>query len=328
MMTSNVDAGGSVWVAGGSGLVGSAVVRRLLGTGVEVIATNSRDIDLRDRSATSEFVRRTRPAAVILCAARVGGIGANTASPIGMLSDNVQIGTSVLDACAEHRVPKVVVVASAAMYPAGAEQPIKETSLWCGPAEVAHEAYAMAKLTSVAHVRAIHRELGLSYVVLSPCNIYGINDNFHAANSHVIPALLRKFWEARETSAPHVRVWGSGRARREFINSNDLASAVEVVLGSPYSDLPYNVGSGDDLTIKEVVQTVSDVIGYTGDIVWDTERPEGPSRRLIDSTKLRSLGWAPTVTLRNGLTDVSTWLAGELAADGVRGWERSSVVAN
>ncbi len=327
-MTLNVDASRSVWVAGGSGLVGSAVVRRLRTQDADLIATNSRDLDLRDRAATSQFVRRTRPAAVILCAARVGGIGANTTSPISMLSDNVQIGTSVLDACAENRVPKVVVVASAAMYPAQAQQPIRETSLWCGPAEPAHEAYAMAKLTAVAHVRAIYRELGLPYVVLSPCNIYGVNDNFHSHDSHVIPALLRKFWEAKESNASHVDVWGSGKARREFINSDDLASAVETVLESPHSDLPYNVGTGDDLTIREVVETVADVVGYTGDIVWETERPEGPSRRLIDSSKLRSLGWQPEVTLRDGLTAVHDWLAGELAGEGVRGWERSIVVAN
>lgn len=310
---------GAVWVAGASGLVGSAVVRRLEADGVEVAATSSRDVDLRDRTATSEYVRSTAPSAVVFCAARVGGIGANTSSPVGMLSDNVQIATSLLDACAEHRVPRAVVVASAAMYPAGAAQPIVESALWGGPAEPAHEAYAAAKLTSVAHVRAIRRELGLPYVVLAPSNIYGIHDNFHGENSHVIPALLRKFWEAKEAGTPSVQVWGSGRARREFVNSDDLASAVVAVMDAD-SDMPYNVGSGDDVAIRDVVEMVARVVGYTGEIVWDTSRPEGPSRRLLDSSKLRALGWAPQVELEQGLERVRDWLELSLARGDVRGW--------
>lgn len=314
---------GPLWVAGGSGLVGSAVVRRLRGGDREIVSPSSADCDLRNRAATAEFVDRVRPSGVVLCAAHVGGIGANTASPIAMLSDNVQIGTSVLDACASAKVPQVVVVGSAAMYPAAAPQPIREESLWHGPAEPAHEAYAVAKLASVAHVRAIRRELGLPYVVLAPCNIYGVKDNFDAENSHVIPALLRKFWEANEAGAPSVKVWGTGRQRREFVNSADLAAAVEIVLQGYESDLPLNVGSGDDVSIADIAQTISDVIGYPGDIIWDTDRPEGPAQRLIDSSRLRSLGWSAQVSLAEGLTAVRDWLGPELEAGRVRGWKAS-----
>lgn len=316
----NVRLDGPLWVAGGSGLVGSAVVRRLQGSGREIITTTSADCDLRDRSATAEFVARTRPSSVVLCAAHVGGIGANTSSPVAMLSDNVQMGTSVLDACASNRVPRVVVIGSAAMYPADAPQPIREESLWHGPAEPAHEAYAVAKLASVAHVRAIKRELGLFYVVLAPCNIYGVNDNFHAEDSHVVPALIRKFWQAREAGAGEVTCWGSGRQRREFVNSDDVAAAVELVLDDYQSDLPLNVGSGDEVTIAAVAKTIASVMGFTGDIVWQSDRPEGPAARMIDASRLRALGWKPQVTLDAGLRDVRDWLEPRLAAGGVRGW--------
>ena len=318
---------GTVWVAGGTGLAGSAVVRRLESQGWSgVVATDSRDCDLRDRAATSEFVRQVRPSAVVLCAAHVGGIGANTSSPIAMLSDNVQIGTSVLDACARAGVPKVVVVASAAMYPAVVEQPIREESLWHGPAEPAHEAYALAKLTAVAHVKAIKSELDLDYVVLAPCNIYGIRDNFDGYNSHVIPALMRKFWEARDSGADAVECWGTGEARREFINSDDLAAAVEVGLTGYQGGLHLNVGTGHDVRIREVAETIADVVGFKGDIVWQTDRPEGPARRLLDSSRLRGLGWAPRVSLADGLTAVRDWLEGELAAGTVRGWKHPAAV--
>lgn len=314
------DGRGPVWVAGGSGLVGSAVVRRLQADGKEVVATASRDVDLRDRIATEDWVAKLRPSSAVLCAARVGGIGANLASPVAMLSDNAQMGTSVLDACAVERVPNVVVIASAAMYPVTAEQPIKEEALWTGPAEPAHEAYAAAKLLSVAHVRAIRRELGLPYVVLAPTNIYGVQDNFTTEQSHVVPALIRKFWEARERGSPSVSLWGSGRQRREFVYSDDLAAAVALVLAGYDGDMPLNVGAGSDLSIADVAATIAETIGYDGNLVWQADRPEGPSQRLLDSSRLRSLGWAPRTSFADGVTAVRDWLATALVDGTVSGW--------
>lgn len=311
---------GPVWVAGGSGLVGSAVVRRLTAAGVELVSTGSRDVDLRDRPATAAFVGRLRPSAAIVCSARVGGIGANLASPVGMLSDNAQIGLSVLDACAGARVRKVVVIASAAMYPADAEQPIREESLWGGAMAPAHEAYAAAKLLSVAHVAAIRRELGLPYVVLVPTNIYGPQDNFAVPGSHVVPAMIRKFWEAVELGAQAVPLWGSGRQRREFVSSDDLAAAVTTVLDGYDGARPLNVGAGDDLSIAEVAGTIAAALGYSGELRWETDRPEGPSRRLLDSSRLRALGWVPQVSFPEGIAAVRDWLTTALPASQVRGW--------
>jgi GDP-L-fucose synthase len=311
---------GPVWVPGGSGLVGSAVVRRLQAAGREVVATGSADVDLRDRAATAAFVAKLQPSAAVVCAARVGGIGANTASPVVMLSDNAQMSASVLDALSAAKVPDVVYIGSAAMYPSFVEQPIREESLWHGPPEPAHEAYAAAKLLSLAHLRAVRRELALPWVMLVPTNIYGEGDNFDPASSHVVPALLRKFWEARETAQPSVSLWGSGRQRREFVHADDLASAVEVVLGCYDDDLPLNVGAGTDVSIAELATTVAAVVGYDGELLWEPHRPEGPARRVLDSSRLRALGWEPEVPLKDGLRAVRTWLDTALPTGQVRGW--------
>lgn len=256
----------------------------------------------------------------MVCAARVGGIGANTASPVVMLSDNAQMSASVLDALAVAKVPDVVYIGSAAMYPSSVEQPIREESLWHGPPEPAHEAYAAAKLLSLAHLRAVRRELVLSWVMLVPTNIYGKGDNFDPASSHVVPALLRKFWEAREAAQPSVSLWGSGRQRREFVHADDLASAVEVVLGGYDDDLPLNVGAGTDVSIAELATTAAAVVGYDGELLWEPHRPEGPARRVLDSSRLRGLGWEPEVPLEDGLRAVRTWLETALPTGQVRGW--------
>jgi len=296
------------FVAGHRGLVGSAVWRRLSGEGFTgLIGRTSSELDLRDRSAVREFFRSARPEYVVLAAARVGGIQANASRPAEFLSDNLQIQVNVLDAAHEFQVSRLLFLGSSCIYPKYAAQPIREDSLLTGALEPTNDAYAIAKIAGVLQVQALRRQYGHSFVSAMPTNLYGPGDNFHRSDSHVLPAMIRRFHEARLAGAPSVTCWGTGAARREFLHVDDLAAACQLLLERYDDALPINVGVGSDLTIRELAETVADVVGYQGEIEWDTSRPDGTPQKLLDTSRISALEWRPQIPLRDGIAATYQW---------------------
>lgn len=310
-----LDRDAPLFVAGHRGLVGAAVWRRFAGAGFTgLIGRTSSELDLRDREAVREFFRTNRPEYVVLAAARVGGIHANATRPVEFLSDNLRMQVNVLDAAHEFRVGRLLFLGSSCIYPKYAAQPIREDSLLTGALEPTNDAYAIAKIAGVLHVQALRREYGHRFVSAMPTNLYGPGDNFHRSDSHVLPAMIRRFHEARQADAPSVTCWGSGRARREFLHVDDLAAAC-LLLAERYDDgMPINVGAGTDLTIRELAEMVADVVGYRGEIEWDTSRPDGTPQKLLDISRIRELGWSPEVDLREGIAATYRWYVEERAA--------------
>jgi GDP-L-fucose synthase len=303
-----------IFVAGHRGLVGSAIARRLTADGHEVLARTRAELDLRDAAATSAYLRDARPDAVVLAAARVGGILANSTYPVQFLEDNLRIQLSVIGGAHEAGVPRLLFLGSSCIYPRLAEQPIREEALLTGPLEPTNEAYALAKIAGVVQVQSYRRQYGASYVSAMPTNLYGPGDNFDLATSHVLPALIRRFHEAERDGRPELVLWGSGTPRREFLHVDDLASACALLLRAYDGDTPVNVGCGEDLTIRELAETVRDVVGYRGTIGWDTGKPDGTPRKLLDVSRLHALGWRPRISLREGITAVyEQWRAGQAA---------------
>jgi GDP-L-fucose synthase len=297
-----------VYVAGHRGLAGGAIWRALQRRGcTNLIGATSDEVDLRDRDATTAFVRKHRPRVMVIAAARVGGILANSTYPADFLSDNLRIQVNLLDAAAEHDVERVLFLGSSCIYPRLAEQPIREESLLTGPLEPTNDAYAIAKIAGIMHVQAMRRQHGRRWISAMPTNLYGPGDNFDPLGSHVLPALIRRFHEARETGAPQVTVWGSGRPRREFLHVDDLADAACFLLEHYDDAAPINVGTGVDLTIAELAHLVADVVGWRGDIVFDESKPDGTPRKVLDVGRLRDLGWEPTTGLREGIERTYAW---------------------
>ena len=297
-----------VYVAGHRGLAGSALWRLLEQRGHRaVIGRTSSELDLRDRDAVDDFFQDEKPEAVVLAAARVGGIAANAAHPIEHLSDNMRIELNVMDAARAAGVDRLLFIASSAAYPRDAQNPISESALMTGPPEPAHAGYALAKLAGVQYVASM-RERGAQWFAMLPTNIYGPDDNFHAEWSHVVPALLRKFHEATLAGQDEVVIWGSGTVRRELLHSDDLASGCLLLLSAPDAPAAVNVGPGTDVSIMELAETIADIVGFKGTIDRDTSRPDGAPQRLLDSSRLRQLGWEPKVDLRSGLTTTYEWL--------------------
>jgi GDP-L-fucose synthase len=299
-----------IFVAGHRGLVGSAVARRLTADGHQVLARTRAELDLRDAAATAAYLREARPDAVVLAAARVGGIMANSAYPVQFLEDNLAIQLSVIAGAHRAGVPRLLFLGSSCVYPRLAEQPIREDALLTGPLEPTNEAYAIAKIAGVVQVQSYRRQYGAAYICAMPTNLYGPGDNFDLATSHVLPALIRRFHEAGRDRVPELTLWGSGTPRREFLHVDDLAAACAVLLRSYDGDEPVNVGCGADLTIRELAETVREVVGYRGTLRWDTGRPDGTPRKLLDISKLSALGWRPEIPLRGGIAAVyADWLA-------------------
>ncbi|MCM2415763.1 GDP-L-fucose synthase [Streptomyces sp. RKAG290] len=299
--------GARVFVAGHRGLVGSAVVRRLTAEGHEVLTRGRDRLDLRDAEGTAAFLRDARPDAVVLAAAKVGGIMANSTYPVQFLEDNLRIQLSVIAGAHAAGTERLLFLGSSCIYPKRAPQPIPETALLTGPLEPTNEAYALAKIAGIVQIQSYRRQYGASYISAMPTNLYGPGDNFDLETSHVLPALIRRFHEAQHSGAPAVTLWGSGSPRREFLHVDDLAAACVLLLERYDGDEPVNVGSGKDLTIHELATTVADVTSYQGSIEWDTAKPDGTPRKLLDVSRLASLGFEPQIGLREGIARTYAW---------------------
>jgi GDP-L-fucose synthase len=296
-----------VLIAGSSGLVGSALIRAFDETSHEIIKVNSHVVDLTNRQSTFRFLKKARPEVVIDAAAKVGGIGANTSMPVEFLSNNVQIQTNLMDAAFEADVRRFIFLGSSCIYPRDAVQPIKEEALLSGALEVTNSAYAIAKIAGIELIRAYRREYGRHWISLMPTNLYGPGDNFDLATSHVLPALIRKFAEAVTQRREHVVLWGSGNPRREFLHVDDFARAVMLVLEKYDRDQILNVGSGIDVSIKDLAELIAAITGFEGQIQWDFSKPDGTPRKVLDITRLKELGWSPKITLEDGIIQTLAW---------------------
>lgn len=305
--------GSRIFVAGHRGLVGSAVARRLADDGHEVL-TRGRDLlDLRDAARTETYLRDIHPDAVVLAAAKVGGIMANSTYPVQFLEDNLRIQLSVIAGAHAAGTERLLFLGSSCIYPRLAPQPIREESLLTGELEPTNEAYALAKIAGIVQTQSYRRQYGASYISAMPTNLYGPGDNFDLETSHVLPALIRRFHEAQRDGAEEITLWGSGSPRREFLHVDDLAAACVTLLEAYDGDGPVNIGCGEDLTIRELAETVAEVTGYQGRIGWDTSKPDGTPRKLLDVSRLTSLGFTPQIPLRDGIARTYAWWLGQLA---------------
>jgi len=297
-----------IFIAGHRGLVGSALVRLYAQKPDWEIVTRTRaELDLRDREAVRDFFTTEKPERVILAAAKVGGIHANATQQVEFLLENMRIQNNVIEAAADHDVDRLLFLGSSCIYPKNCPQPIKEEYLLTAPLETTNEGYALAKITGLKLCQHYHRQYGRRFISAMPSNLYGPNDNFDLETSHVLPALIRKFHEAKESGAASVPLWGTGSPRREFLHVDDLAAACYELLESYDSDEPINVGVGKDITIKELAELVRDVIGFEGDLAWDNTKPDGTPRKLMDTSRLSALGWSPQISLRQGLSQTYEW---------------------
>jgi GDP-L-fucose synthase len=310
----SLDKAAPTYIAGHRGLVGSAVWRHFATSGFEaLIGRTSSELDLRDRPATFAFFEAERPRTVVLAAAKVGGIMANSTYPADFLSDNLRIQLNVLDAAQAVGVERLLFLGSSCIYPKFAPQPISEDSLLTGPLEPTNDAYAIAKIAGVLHVQAMRRQHGVRWVSAMPTNLYGPGDNFDPQTSHVLAALIRRFHEAKATDAPSVTLWGTGTPRREFLHVDDLARACELLLESYDDPAPINVGVGDDLTIAELGDLVAGVAGYPGKVLFDPSKPDGTPRKLLDVRRITQLGFKPEIGLEQGIAATYEWYAGNIA---------------
>src|SRR6516225_2420808 len=298
----------SVYVAGHRGLVGSSVVRDLKRHGyTEIITRTHQELDLCDRDAVHRFLKSARPALVLVAAAKVGGIKANNDFPVEFLLENLQIQNNLVSGSFEHGVQKLLFLGSSCIYPKFAPQPIKETALLTGPLEPTNEAYAIAKIAGIKLCQAYARQYGANFISAMPTNLYGPGDNFDLQTSHVLPALIRKVHEAKLQNRREVVIWGTGTPRRELLHTHDLADALRFLLENYDSPQIINVGCGYDITIRELALLVAKVVGINAKLVFDTSKPDGTPRKLLDTSRLRQLGWQPRITLEDGVRDAYQW---------------------
>jgi GDP-L-fucose synthase len=297
-----------IYVAGHTGLVGSSIMRYLKSQGYyKVTGVKRSDVDLMNRNQVDAWFHTYRPEYVFLAAARVGGIHANDTYPADFIYQNLEIQNNVINAAHVYGVKKLMFLGSVCIYPKYAEVPVKEESLLTGELEPTNQWYAVAKIAGIKMAQAYRKQFADDFISVMPCNLYGVGDNFHLENSHVIPALIRKFVYAKQNNVPTVGVWGTGNARREFLYVDDMADACAFVMNN-YSDSQIlNIGFGADYTIKELVELIAELTQYEGTIVWDTSKPDGTPKRMLDTTKLQNLGWKPKVSLREGLTKTLEW---------------------
>lgn len=303
-----LDRADKVYIAGHRGLVGSALLRRFQKEGFGNILLQSRsELDLTDRAATFDFIVESKPQVVVVAAAKVGGIMANNTYPADFLSENLQIQLNLLDAAVAARVPRLLFLGSSCIYPKYSLQPIKESALLTGTLEPTNDAYAIAKIAGIIQVQAVRRQYGLAWISAMPTNLYGPGDNFSQFGSHLLPALIRRYEEARACDAPEVTNWGSGKPRRELLHVDDLASACLYLLEHFDGPIQANVGTGVDHTIAEIASMVSDAVGYGGETRWDTTKPDGMRRKRLDVSVLADAGWQAEIPLRDGLEATVAW---------------------
>jgi GDP-L-fucose synthase len=297
-----------IFVAGHRGMVGSALMRRLEADAFSNIVTRERaQLELTNESAVAKFFADEKPHIVILAAAKVGGIKANNDYPVEFLVENLRIQNNVIGAACESGVRKLLFLGSSCIYPKFAPQPIPESALLTGPLEQTNEAYAIAKIAGIKLCQAFSREYGANFISAMPTNLYGPDDNFDLDTSHVLPALLRKAHEAKMRNDRKLIVWGSGKPRREFLHVDDLASACLLLLEKYDSPEIINVGCGEDISIRELAELICDVVGFDGELAWDTTKPDGTPRKLLDISKIRALGWKPAIPLRDGIARTYDW---------------------
>ena len=294
-----------IYVAGHRGLVGSAIVRAIERSDQHTwIGRVRTELDLLDRKAVFDFIESEKPDWVVIAAAKVGGIRANSEFPVQFLSENLQIETNLLDACHASNIRRVLFLGSSCIYPKMCPQPINEDYLLTGPLEPTNEAYALAKIAGLKLVQAYRAQYEHDWISAMPTNLYGPGDNFDLKNSHVLPALVRKFHEAKKQGVPEVTLWGSGSALREFLHADDLATACLHLLENYSGDIALNVGSGREVSIKELANLIAEIVGYSGRIAWDVNMPDGTPRKFLDTTRISETGWTPEVSLENGIRAV------------------------
>ncbi len=297
-----------IYVAGHRGLVGSAIYRLLKKRGFEnlIIRTHS-ELELMDAVAVQNFFEETKPEFVFLAAAKVGGIHANSTYPADFMRENLLVQTNVIHESWRNDVEKLMFLGSSCIYPKLCPQPISEESLLTGELEPTNEAYALAKIAGIKTCQSYNQQYGTNFISAMPTNLYGINDNFHPENSHVLPALIRRFHEAKLADSESVSIWGTGNPRREFLHSDDLADAVLFLMENYNDSEIVNVGCGEDQTIKVLAETIREVVGYSGSLDFDSSRPDGTPQKMLDISKIRVLGWTPEITLKNGLEQFYQW---------------------
>ena len=297
----------TILVAGATGLAGSAIVRELTRIGRPVVGISSKDVDLLDRTATFNYLNKLKPNAVIDAAAKVGGISANNNYPVEFLSENIQIQTNLIDAAHSAKVERFVFLASSCVYPKNCPQPIKEEYVLTGALESTNSAYAIAKLAGIELIKAYRKEFGHRWISVMPTNLYGPNDNFDLESSHVFPALIRKFVEAKKSNSSIVSLWGTGKPRREFLHVDDLAKAIVICLDNYDSDQQINIGTGIDLTVEELAEKIAKKTSFAGSIKWDVARDDGTPQKVLDIQKITNLGWKPTISLDQGIKLTVEW---------------------
>tara|TARA_B100001013_G_scaffold176590_1_gene106131 strand:+ start:127 stop:1059 length:933 start_codon:yes stop_codon:yes gene_type:complete len=297
-----------IYVAGHRGLVGSAIIRSLKQRGFENLITRTHaELELMDAVAVKDFFEQAKPEYVFLAAAKVGGIHANSTYPADFMRENLIVQTNVIHESWRQGVVKLLFLGSSCIYPKLCPQPIKEEYLLSGELEKTNDAYALAKIAGIKTCQSYNQQHGTHFISAMPTNLYGVNDNFHPENSHVLPALIRRFHEAKLANVESISIWGTGTSRREFLHSDDLADAVLFLMENYDDSEIVNVGCGKDQTIKELAETIQEVVGYTGHLKFDSTRPDGTPQKILDISKINSLGWKPTISLREGLKQVYQW---------------------
>lgn len=308
-------AGKTIWIAGHTGMVGQALLRRLRGEACRVLTVERRELDLTRQAEVEHFVAEARPDAIIIAAARVGGILANARDPVGFLSDNLAINLNIAKAAHAADVDRVLFMGSSCIYPKFAAQPITEEALLTGPLEPTNQWYALAKIAALKLAEAYRQQFGRNYIAAMPTNLYGPGDNFDLEAGHVLPALLRKAHEAKVSGARQFALWGTGTARREFLHVDDCADALVLLLKTYSGTDPVNIGYGEDIALIDLAQIICSTVGYEGAIALDPSKPDGTPRKLLDTTRLRQTGWRPRIALTDGIADTYAWYQAQLARE-------------
>lgn len=315
--------GKRIWIAGHRGMVGSAMVRALQGKGCTLLTASSAELDLRRQADVEAWTADQKPDAVVIASARVGGIHANDTYPAEFLYDNMMIEANIIEAAHQASVEKLLFLGSSCIYPRDAAQPMAEEALLTGPLEATNQWYAIAKIAGIKLCQAYRKQYGCNFISAMPTNLYGPGDSFHPENSHVMPALMRRFHEAATARAERVTVWGTGTPRREFMHVDDCARALVYLLQNYAGNDHINVGSGSDVSIAELASLIANVAGFEGEIAFDTSKPDGTPRKLMDAARLRQLGFEPQITLEQGVRETYAWFTEQLGADAsIRGIAR------